>query len=180
VLAGCADYSVFDLHQQIDVSPVGTWTDLERAYLDAAPVCWNLGFGIDYAVTAEATTYEHVDVELVEFLCLGDALGQYTAGLEGHIALCPYDFEHATPSRMFFVIAHELGHAAGIRVEGAGQQSLMGLKGDNVETAVDKPMFTDEDRALFAAAQPDFVPAPVCDPVARFHDETSTWTCECP
>lgn len=178
--AGCNDYAVFDLHQRIELTPVGAWTDLERAYLDAAPVCWNLGFGIDYSVTATPSVHERVSVELVQFLCIGDALGQYTAGFEGHIELCPYAFEHSSPSRMFFVIAHELGHAAGIRVEGQGPQSLMGLKGDDIGGAVDQPMFTAEDRALLAAAQPDFTPMPVCDPIARFHEEDSTWTCECP
>jgi hypothetical protein len=131
-------------------------------------------------VTPAPTARERISARFVDFECLGDAIGEYTAGFDGYISLCRYAFEHTALSEMFFVMVHELGHAAGIRVEGRGADSIMGSEGDAIVGRAGQPIFSDEDRALLAAAQPDFTPSPVCDPILRIDEAAMTWSCECP
>ena len=174
-LVGCDHYAIFDPQQPIDVTPINAWTAIDSQNLAAATECWNLAVGIDFRFTTSPNDEQRVVAGWNDLECLGTDLGQYTAGFDGNISLCP-DLDRQ--EERFLVMTHELGHAAGIRVEGTGSNSIMGQK--PARGASDgTPLFSSEDLALFAAAQPSFTPMPTCNP--KF--ETSPdggFECRCP
>ena len=174
VLAGCADYAIFDPRQPIDVTPINAWTDSESQELAAATQCWNLAVGIDFRFTNSPSDAQRVVASFNDLECLGTDLGQYTAGFDGNISLCPdVTFEQ----ERFLVMTHELGHAAGIRVEGTRSESIMGQKPSRGASFYE-PLFSSEDLALFAAAQPGFTPMPTCNP-AFYQSDTGGYECRC-
>ena len=173
VLVGCDDYAIFDPRQPIDVTPINAWTAIDSQNLAAATECWNLAVGIDFHFTTSPSDEQRVVAGWNDLECLGTDLGQYTAGFDGNISLCP---GLKSEEERFLVMTHELGHAAGIRVEGTSFYSIMGQKpalGATVGTA----LFSSEDLALFAAAQPDFTPMPACKPT--FETSNGGFECRC-
>jgi hypothetical protein len=173
VLAACDDYAIFDPRQPIDVTPINTWTAIDSQNLAAATECWNLAVGIDFRFTTSPSDAQRVVVAWNDLECLGTDLGQYTAGFDGNISLCP---DLMSEEERFLVMTHELGHAAGIRVEGTSPYSIMGQRpalGANVGAA----LFSSEDLALFAAAQPSFTPMPMCSPT--FATSDGGFECRC-
>jgi hypothetical protein len=174
VLAACADYAIFDPRQPIDVTPINAWTDGELQELAAATQCWNLAVGIDFRFTTSPSDAQRVVASFNDLECLGTDLGQYTAGFDGNISLCPdFTFEE----ERFLVMTHELGHASGIRVEGTRSDSIMGQKPSH-GALFGEPLFSSEDLALFAAAQPSFTPMPACKP-DFFRSDTGSYECRC-
>lgn len=177
---GCAR---FDLTEPIELVPASSWDDVEVATLDAAAMCWNLGFGIRFAVTRAPTARQLVDVQYNDFACAGGAGGTYSPGLTGEIDICPPAYWETAegnvgyPYPLFTVLVHELGHAAGIRVEGESTYSIMGKAGQTAEAG--SPAFSAEDRRLLAEAAPDFAIAPVCTDLRIVVDDLTGIACRC-
>lgn len=179
--AGCAR---FDLAEPIELVPARGWTDVEVATLDAAATCWNLGFGTRFAVTSAPAARQLVDVAYNDLACVGGAGGVFTPGIAAEIDICPPAYWETEPGLvgyghpLFTVLVHELGHAAGIRVEGEGELSIMGRAGQS--HYLGGAAFSDEDRRLLADAAPDFVPAPACAAPIMVGDATTGVVCRCP
>lgn len=188
-LAGCAP--VFDLDEPIQIEPIGVWNVQQRMDLEAAAACWKLRFGIPFEVTSSPGASQRVKIVFDEFRCLDTQLGQTSQGFEAEISLCPSRLTQGQAGRLrlFWVIAHELGHAAGIHAEGSDDRSIMGSSWPSIGWLLagseSGSMFSEEDAALLAHAQPDFELAPTCDPVVR-HDPQQpgdVWQrqyCACP
>jgi len=174
VLTACDEYAIFDPRQPIDVTPINAWTDSDSKNLAAATECWNLAVGIDFRFTTSPDDQQRVVASFNDLQCIGQDLGQYTAGFDGNISICTGLGGSET---RFLVMTHELGHATGIRVEGKGGESIMGQR-PAIGAIVGRPLFSAEDLALFAAAQPDFAPMPTCTPLfyARAPD---LYECRC-
>jgi hypothetical protein len=173
LLAACDEYAIFDPRQPIDVTPINMWTAVDSQNLAAATECWNLAVGVDFHFTTSPSDAQRVVASWNDLECLGTDLGQYTAGFDGNISLCP---DLKSEEERFLVMTHELGHAAGIRVEGKGFNSIMGQK-PALGASVNAPLFSSEDLALFAAAQPSFTPMPACTPT--FATADGGFECQC-
>lgn len=180
-VAGCRD--AFDPTKPIDVIASGTWTDAQRADLDHAAACWNLGFGMDYR-TDSANDEQQVRVEFDELMCLNPDDWAWTSmGFDTKVTICPEHFApnfEEIPDELFGVLTHELGHVAGIPVQVADPRSIMG--GDQPRILFDlrgDPVFSTEDHALFAQYNPNVALQPVCEPVVdRVSDIAAQ--CACP
>jgi hypothetical protein len=166
-VAGCRD--AFDPAKPIDVIASGAWTDVQRADLDHAAACWNLGFGMDYRTDTSADE-QQVRVEFDELMCLNPDDWAWTSmGFDTKVTLCPDHFAppgEVFPDELFGILTHELGHVAGIPVQVDDPGSIMG--GVEPRLLFDRrgrPIFSAEDHALFAQYNPDFAPPVVCDPV---------------
>jgi hypothetical protein len=173
VLVACDHYAIFDPRQPIDVTPINEWTAIDSQNLAAATECWNLAVGIDFRFTTSPNDEQRVVAGWNDLECLGTDLGQYTAGFDGNISLCP---GLKSEEERFLVMTHELGHATGIRVEGTSSNSIMGQKPARGAVA-GTPLFSSEDLALFAAAQPSFTPMPSCSPILVISD--GGFECQC-
>jgi hypothetical protein len=172
LLAGCIE--AFDPDEPIDVVPIGPWDEYERAALDHAAECWNLGFGTKFRVVAAATAAQHLTVAFDASLC-GKKIGLYHQDSDGgDITLCPASFRSWYKLLLFRAIAHELGHAAGIREHATGPTSTMGPGALSFD-GVGGPMFSAEDHALYAKFNGE--PIGACDPVIRLGNFRNH--CEC-
>ena len=168
-VSGCA---VFDPTQPIEIVPGDELDASEVARLEAASECWNMGFGTQLVVTRDPRSAQAVFVHYDSSVCIG-ASGIYTPGVPARIDVCPegqYQGEldgimGIVAVSYFNTVSHELGHAAGIRAEGSGDRSVMGLNMHAYEAEyydISSFAFTEEDYALFADAHPDFPVAPMC------------------
>lgn len=195
-LVGC---TAFDPGQPIQLVADAAWSKHDRAALAAASECWNLRFGTRFEVV---DTPSEPQVVLFDYdpLACWESWGRYLPGNPGHDSVCPIpDLVRLHPDGVFFdpgsflfrIVEHELGHALNIpNVEssnlGVQQQSVMGgnlaaLTAHLLrDRAPGEPAFTDFDARVFAAANPGFVPIPVCDDVGLVYDDTSELTCVCP
>jgi hypothetical protein len=180
-LAGCRD--AFDPSKPIDVIASGAWTDAQRADLDHAATCWNLGFGMDYR-TDSADDEQQVRVEFDELMCLNPDDWAWTSmGFDTKVTICPDYFAPGAetyPDMLFGVLTHELGHVAGIPVQVADPSSIMG--GGWPRLLFEhrgEPVFSPEDHALFAQYNPDTTLQPVCEPVVDTISDVAA-QCACP
>jgi hypothetical protein len=163
-VAACAR---FELDEPIGIVATSDLTDGDTAAVATAAECWNLAYGIPFVVDRDTTADQRVTVEYGEFVCGSGALGRFTPGLLATIHICPqfidprYDF--------FAVLLHELGHAAGIRGEGFGDDSVTGQNA-HVQYAPQyvysagrfgPPAFSAEDTALLAGEVE--IPGATCD-----------------
>ncbi len=176
VVGGCRD--AFDPAKPIDVVAIGAWSDAQRADLEHAAECWNLGFGVDYR-TASTSDGQRVEVEFNDIECLYSAWALTTDGFTSQVSLCPAHFPSATDGAVFGVLTHELGHVAGIPadVEDDPNAIMGGGEPITIFDRVGQAIFDATDRALFASYNPDFTPQPTCAPDVAVVD--GEYQCAC-
>jgi hypothetical protein len=145
---GC---STLDVRQPITLAPDGDWEPRDVAELERAAGCWNLQFGTRLQLYGDAA--QQVRFSWSDFVCLqGSSPARTDPTLPVHVFICPpeytYPRQRATVQRM--TVLHELGHVLNIRAEGELPSSVMGW------TSSLPHRFSEEDRALFRAANPGF------------------------
>lgn len=178
-LLGCAR---FELDENIELVPSATWTDLEYTTLVVAAECWALAFGIPFAVVDVPSAAQTVNVQYNELVCWRSE-GRFTPGQRARIDVCPPEHwqEPKIPSAtaLLATLMHELGHAAGIRVEGKRVDSVTGGNIHVLAQDYLEPAFSSEDHRLMAEAAPGVTFINTCHPVLK-SDRTTAMRCACP
>jgi len=174
-LGGCRD--AFDPAKPIDVVALGAWSDAQRADLDHAAECWNLGFGLDYQ-TASTSDGQRVEVEFNDVECLYSAWALTTDGFTSQVSLCPAHFPPSPYGALFGVLTHELGHVAGIPADVDDPDAIMGgSEPIGIASRLGDPIFSPTDHALFASYNADFTVKPTCPPTIQQID--GAYRCSC-
>jgi hypothetical protein len=189
--SGCAQ---FDLSQPIQVVPDSTWSDVEVATVRAAAACWTLRFGIPFEVVREPSSAQVVFFGYNAFVCWG-SWARYMPGEPAHVDICPTqdadrgsaDFPD-TPivypdgARLFTLVEHELGHAAGMLDDSPDPYAVMGgnyQPGYAYRNQEAAPAFSEVDVAALHEVAPDFDPTPACDTVGLVRDDVTGVSCTC-
>ncbi|MFN0250933.1 MAG: DUF4215 domain-containing protein [Kofleriaceae bacterium] len=170
---GCAR---FDPSETIQLVPSAELEAAEVETLRQAAACWNLRFGTRFEVVREPTSAQTVDVAYNPFACWA-ADGTYSFDQRAHIDVCPAEHSNepdAVPRdlRLFMILAHELGHAAGIRIHSSDPYAVMGSFFGLPDHGF-KEMFQDDDARLLREAT-GFVGAPDCEGQAVIRADPET------
>lgn len=151
-ILGCS--AVPDMNEPIALSPEPAWSTTERDIVRDVATWWNLETGSRLHVADAATDVgQTVEVSRSNLLC-GFASGNYQE-VSGDVAVC--SLAARWPAQLSSTLAHELGHALGIRGHTKRPASLM-----SASTAGGGTYFSDEDRAALREAQPGFEPRSGC------------------
>lgn len=193
-VAACASY---DLDRPIQLVTASSWSDRDRATLDAATRCWNLQFGVAFELVDKPTTSQVVYFDFDSLACW-DSWGRYLPGEPAHDGVCPIPdmalinveshYEYDQRVLLFTVVEHELGHAANIpdvsSDDVATRATAVMIENRTPSLVVSqqaaRPAFTPFDVEQLAAANSGFVARPVCDGVLVYPDPATDVACICP
>ena len=191
-LAACARY---DLHRPIQLVTASSWSDSDRATLDAGARCWNLQFGTAFEVVERPSEPQVVYFDFDPLACW-ESWGRYEPGEPAHDGVCPVAdiVKLNTVTRydvrvlLFTVLEHELGHAANISDVTSSDIAIReaAVMVDNrtpshvVHDQRAELAFAPFDAEQLAAANPDFVARPVCAGVLLAPDPATQVACSCP
>ncbi len=189
--SGCVQ---FDPSKPIQVVPDSTWSDGEVASVRAAAACWTLRFGMPFEVVAAPSIEQVVFLGYNAFACWG-SWARYMPGEPAHVDICPTEDADRgsadvpqTPqlypdaARLFTIVEHELGHAAGMLEDSSDPESVIGYNyGPGIAYRLGSytPAFSALDVTQLHDVAPDFVPAPACDKVSLVRDDVTGASCTC-